>query len=88
MADQPKRSAFDPDSPKVKGGKSQDSSDKSTTPDHEKGLIDSIKGLIKQHSQAPGGTNTETGKQESTNEAVDRMSQAIKDVPGNSTDYG
>lgn len=91
MADQPKRSAFDPDPPKVKGvpdsqrAKSADSSDKTTTPDHEKGLIESIKGLIQQHSSAPGGTLN--GKQTSVDSAVDQMSQAVKSAPG-SSDYG
>lgn len=95
MADQPKRSAFDPDPPKVKGvpasdrEKSQDSSDKSTTPDHAKGLLDSIKGLIDEHmkgAKAPGGTDSE-GKQQTVDSAVDQMSQAVKAAPGGTT-YG
>lgn len=93
MAD-PKRSAFDPEPPKVKGvpdsqrAKSADSSDKTTTPDHEKGLLDSIKGLIKSHmdgAKAPGGEMN--GKAVSVDSAVDQMSQAVKSAPG-SSDYG
>lgn len=94
MADQPKRSAFDPAPKPTKGvpdsqrEKSQDSSDKSTTPDHERGLIESIKGLIENHAKgkAPGGEIG--GKAVSVDSAVDQMSQAIKDTPGNSSDYG
>lgn len=91
MAD-PKRSVFDPDPPKVKGvPESQRARDPEPAkdkggPDHEKGLIDSIKGLIAKHSQAPGGTDS-SGKVVSTNEAVEAMSGGIKSVPGNTTDY-
>lgn len=85
MPDQPKRSAFDPDPPKVKGvpesqrEKSSDSSDKSTTPNHEKGLIDSIKGLIASHASTSGN------KQEAS--ALSALESGVNDAPGNSADY-
>lgn len=97
MADQPKRSAFDPDPPKVKGvpdserakpASTSSPGDTTTTPDHEKGLVESIKGLIKQHMEggkAPGGEIG--GKAVSVDSAVDQMSQAVKSAPG-SSDYG
>jgi hypothetical protein len=55
---------------------------------HEQSIIDGIKGLIENHAKggAPGGTIN--GKATSTDSAVDQMSQAIKETPGNSTDYG
>lgn len=77
---------------------SKDSGERQTTspsetsaagePDHEKSVIEGIKGLIKQHSagQSPGGQLN--GKEVTNDSAIDQMSQAIKTVPGNSTDYG
>lgn len=87
MPGQPKRSVFDPDPPKVKGvpesqrAKSADSSDTTTTPkpDHEKGLIDSIKGLIASHASTSGN------KQETS--ALDALEKGTADAPGNTTDY-
>lgn len=93
MADQPKRSAFDPEPAKVKGvpesqrARDPEPKDKGGPPDHERGLIDSIKGLIENHAKgkAPGGEIG--GKAVSVDSAVDQMSNAIKSVPG-SNDYG
>lgn len=87
MADQPKRTVTPRTGPDAGKARSQDSSDTSTTPDHEKGLIDSIKGLIENHAKgkAPGGEVD--GKQQSVDSAVDQMSQAVKAAPGGTT-YG
>jgi hypothetical protein len=38
--------------------------------------------------QAPGGTNTETGKQETVDEAVDRMSGGASDDSATSSNAG
>lgn len=51
--------------------------------DHEKGLVDSIKGLIAEHASAPGGTDS-SGKMRSVDQAVD---DAVNGAPGNTTDY-
>ena len=79
MADQPKRTITPRTGPDAGTPR---------TVDHEKGLIDSIKGMIENHAKggAPGGTDS-NGKAQSVDSAVDQMSQAIKDAPGNS-DYG
>ncbi len=56
--------------------------------DHEKGLIESIKGLIQNHAKggAPGGTDS-SGKSQSVDSAVDQMTQAVENAPGGSS-YG
>lgn len=79
MADQPKRT--------VTPQTGSDAGQKRTV-DHEKGLIESIKGLIENHAKggAPGGTDSE-GSSQSVDSAVDKMSQAVKDAPGGSS-YG
>lgn len=90
MPDQPKRSVFDPDPPKVKGvpesqrekpSASQDSSDKSTTPasDHE-GVRSALRKWL-----GVGGSDpdfVEGGK--GVSKAVD---DAVKSAPGNTTEY-
>lgn len=88
MADQPKRSAFDPEPAKVKAvpaaqrEKSADSSDKTATaePDHISQLRGSLRKLLGMKAEDPDFV--EGGK--GVSKAVD---DAVASVPGNSTDY-
>lgn len=70
MADEPKRTITPRTGPDA---------GKARTVDHEKGLVDSVKGMIASHASTSGNQKEAS--------ALDALEGGVNDAPGNSTDY-